>query len=69
MAISDWPADERPRERLLASGAGALGVRLGEVGAGEAPREDALASLEGMLWRVLVVWLIVFLLAAALQAG
>ena len=31
-------------------------------------RTDALASLEGMLWRVLVVWLIVFLLAAALQA-
>jgi DNA repair protein RadC len=24
MAISDWPAEERPRERLLASGAGAL---------------------------------------------
>jgi DNA repair protein RadC len=24
MAISDWPMDERPRERLLASGAGAL---------------------------------------------
>ena len=54
---------------VVASGAGALGVRLGEVGAGEAPREDSLASLEGMLWRVLVVWLIVFLLAAALQAG
>ena len=60
----------RPEEGIVvASGAGALGVRLGEVGAGEAPREDALASLEGMLWRVLVVWLIVFLLAAALQAG
>ncbi|TAN54039.1 MAG: hypothetical protein EPN19_08235, partial [Betaproteobacteria bacterium] len=24
MAISDWPAAERPRERLLALGAGAL---------------------------------------------
>ena len=24
MAITDWPADERPRERLLAQGAGAL---------------------------------------------
>lgn len=60
----------RPEEGIvLASGAGALGVRLGEVGAGEAPREDALASLEGMLWRVLVVWLIVFLLAAALQGA
>jgi cobalamin biosynthesis protein CobD/CbiB len=60
----------RPDEGIVvASGAGALGVRLGDVGAGEAPREDALASLEGMLWRVLVVWLIVFLLAAALHAG
>ena len=60
----------RPEEGIVvASGAGALGVRLGEVGSGEAPREDSLASLEGMLWRVLVVWLIVFLLAAALQAG
>jgi adenosylcobinamide-phosphate synthase len=54
---------------VVASGAGAIGMRLGEVGAGEVPREDALASLEGMLWRVLVVWLIVFLLAAALQAA
>ncbi len=58
----------RPEEGIVvASGAGALGVKLGEVGAGEAPREDALASLEGMLWRVLVVWMISFLLAAALQ--
>ena len=24
MAITDWPADERPRERLLAQGAAAL---------------------------------------------
>jgi cobalamin biosynthesis protein CobD/CbiB len=60
----------RPEEGIVvASGAGALGVRLGEVGSGDVPREDALASLEGLLWRVLVVWLIVFLLAAALQAG
>jgi adenosylcobinamide-phosphate synthase len=60
----------RPEEGVvLASGAGALGVRLGEVGAGEPPREDTLASLEGMLWRVLVVWMIVFLLAAALQVA
>lgn len=58
----------RPEEGIvLASGAGALGVKLGELGSGEPAREDALASLEGMLWRVLVVWLIVFLLAAALQ--
>jgi cobalamin biosynthesis protein CobD/CbiB len=60
----------RPEEGIvLASGAGALGVKLGEVGSGEPPREDALASLEGMLWRVLVVWMIVFLLAAALQVA
>ena len=65
---------------VLASGAGALGVRLGDpissagallarpaLGTGEAAREDALASLEGMLWRALVLWLVVFALAAALQ--
>lgn len=71
----------RPEEGIvLASGAGALGVRLGDplpvggarverpaLGAGEAAREDALASLEGLLWRALVLWLIIFLLAAALQ--
>jgi adenosylcobinamide-phosphate synthase len=71
----------RPEEGIvLASGAGALGVRLGEpipvgdsfvvrpaIGAGEAAREDALASLEGLLWRALVLWMIVYLLAAALQ--
>jgi adenosylcobinamide-phosphate synthase len=71
----------RPEDGIvLASGAGALGVRLGEavtrsgarverppLGAGEAAREDALASLEGLLWRALVVWSIVFLLSAALQ--
>jgi cobalamin biosynthesis protein CobD/CbiB len=65
---------------VLASGAGALGVRLGDpipvdgsfvarppLGGGESAREDALASLEGLLWRALIVWLIVYLLAAALQ--
>jgi cobalamin biosynthesis protein CobD/CbiB len=71
----------RPEEGIaLAAGAGALGVRLGEpialgaalvvrpaLGTGELAREDALASLEGLLWRALIVWLIVFALAAALQ--
>lgn len=71
----------RPEEGIvLASGAGALGVRLGEpipvagsfvsrpaLGAGELAREDALASLEGLLWRTLILWLIVYALAAALQ--
>jgi adenosylcobinamide-phosphate synthase len=65
---------------VLASGAGALGVRLGEpivqggalvgrpaLGSGELAREDALTSLEGLLWRALILWLIVYLLAAALQ--
>lgn len=73
----------RPEEGIvLASGAGALGVRLGEpipagsvyverppLGQGEIAREDALASLEGLLWRALVLWLIVFLLAAAVGVG
>ncbi len=71
----------RPEEGIvLASGAGALGVRLGEpipahgafiarpgLGVGELAREDALASLEGLLWRALILWSIVYLLAAALQ--
>ena len=65
---------------VLAGGAGALGVRLGDpipvgddlanrpsLGSGEPAREDALASLEGLLWRALVLWLIFYLLAAALR--
>jgi cobalamin biosynthesis protein CobD/CbiB len=60
----------RPEEGIvIASGAGALGVKLGALGTGEAAREDALASLEGLLWRVLVVWLIAYLLAAAIHAA
>jgi cobalamin biosynthesis protein CobD/CbiB len=71
----------RPEEGIvLASGAGALGVRLGgdlalgastvarpALGMGDAAREETLASLGGMLWRSLILWLIVFALAAALQ--
>ena len=70
----------RPDEGIvLASGAGALGVRLGDalardglvvdrpsLGTGEPAGEDALASLEGMLWRALVLWFIAYLLAAAI---
>jgi cobalamin biosynthesis protein CobD/CbiB len=65
---------------VLASGAGALGVRLGDpvsesgalvvrpaLGVGEPAREDALASLEALLWRALALWLIVFLLQAAIS--
>jgi adenosylcobinamide-phosphate synthase len=73
----------RPEEGIvLASGAGALGVRLGEplprggavvdrppLGTGDPAREESLASLEGLLWRGLVLWLVAFLLAAALQVG
>lgn len=73
----------RPEEGIvLASGAGALGVRLGEptpapggwvdrplLGVGEPPREDALASLGGLLWRALIVWLIVYLLVAAIRGA
>ena len=73
----------RPEEGIvLASGAGALGVRLGDpvrargsvlvrpaLGTGEVAREDALASLEGLLWRALVLWLLVFALAAALHGA
>jgi cobalamin biosynthesis protein CobD/CbiB len=72
----------RPEEGIvLAAGAGALGVRLGEpiptpagafadrptLGSGESAREDALVSLEGLLWRAFVLWLVVFALAAALN--
>jgi adenosylcobinamide-phosphate synthase len=70
----------RPEEGIvLASGAGALGIRLGEslirgdavvdrptLGTGELAGDDALASLEGMLWRALVLWLVAYLLFAAL---
>ena len=69
----------RPEEGIvLASGAGALGVRLGDalerdggpverpvLGTGEPAGEDALASLEGLLGRALVLWLVACLLAAA----
>jgi len=73
----------RPEEGIvLASGAGALGVRLGDpvrargsvlarpaLGTGEVAREDALASLAGLLWRALVLWHLVFALAAALHGA
>jgi cobalamin biosynthesis protein CobD/CbiB len=71
----------RPEEGIvLASGAGALSVRLGEpipvpggfvsrpaLGVGELAGEDSLVSLEGLLWRALILWAIVYALAAALQ--
>ena len=73
----------RPQEGIvLASGAGALRIRLGEpisqgetilerpaLGTGETAGEESLASLESMLWRCIVLWLIAFLLAAALDVS
>lgn len=73
----------RPEEGIvLASGAGALGVRLGEpiargetmldrpaLGLGDAAGEESLASLEGLLWRSLVLWLLAYLLVGALAGG
>jgi adenosylcobinamide-phosphate synthase len=64
---------------VLASGAGALGVLLaaeasgdaGEAmapGLGEPPGEEALASLEGLLWRALVLWGIVIAVLTAIVA-
>ena len=60
---------------LLASGAGALGVRLGgplplesgvdfrpDLGEGEPPDADTLQSALYLLWRTLIVWLVLLLL-------
>jgi len=60
---------------ILASGAGALGARLGgplpegggiayrpELGAGEEPEPSYMQSAVGLVWRTLVIWLIVLLL-------
>ncbi len=68
-----WP--NRDTGVLLASGAGALGVRLGEpiathdkieyrpeLGTGEAAEPDHLHSAEGLIWRSMVVWIGLLLL-------
>jgi cobalamin biosynthesis protein CobD/CbiB len=65
-------------EIVLASGTGALGIRPGEAatpgpdggdqensGVAEIADVGTLASLQGMLWRCLVLWLLAALLAAA----
>jgi hypothetical protein len=36
---------------------------------GDPAREDALTSLAGLLWRALIVWLIVYLLVAAIRGA
>lgn len=60
---------------VLASGAGAIGVRLGtalgsvepmeiraELGTGEEPDAELMTSAVGLIWRALVLWLFVILL-------
>jgi cobalamin biosynthesis protein CobD/CbiB len=77
---AQWPLPDEGV--VLASGAGALGVRLGEpvargeawldrppLGTGDPAGEDALASLEGMLWRAIVLWMVAYLLRAGLSIG
>ncbi len=67
---------------ILASAAGALGIRLAdatapqrvlatlELGVGEYPDLDHLRSAEGMIWRTLVLWLLVIsLLTIAAAVG
>lgn len=68
-----WPDPEAGI--LLASGAGALGVRLGsiipdggppldrpELGTGEAACADFMQSTVGLIWRALVFWMVLLLL-------
>ncbi|MDR2875617.1 MAG: CobD/CbiB family protein [Methylobacillus sp.] len=70
---ADWP--DEAQGIILASGAGALGVRLGnplptqdapeyrpELGMGDEPDADYLQSATGLIWRVLVVMLGLMLL-------
>jgi adenosylcobinamide-phosphate synthase len=60
---------------ILASGAGALGVRLGdslqeadsehyrpELGIGEEADTDFLQSATGLIWRALILWIMLLLL-------
>ncbi len=70
---TNWP--DKETGVLLASGAGALGVRLGEpiatpekveyrpeLGSGESAEPDHLRSAEGLIWRSMVVWIGLLLL-------
>ena len=67
---STWPEVEDGV--VLAAGAGAMGIRLGqsinvageaawrpEIGAGQAPEIDGIDSAVSMIWRGLVIWLVV----------
>ena len=80
-----WSAKayERGLGCVLASGAGALGVRLGghraagdecveygEVGMGEEPGVDAMQSAVGLVWRALLLsLLLLLLLSCAILVG
>ncbi len=69
-----WPSNHEGI--LLASGAGALGIRIGgvvtdpsgepefrpDLGMGEVADADILPSAIGLVWRALLVWLVVLLL-------
>lgn len=67
---------------ILASAAGALGIRLGdasstepasgvlELGVGELPEIDHLRSAEGMIWRTVILWLLLMsMLSVAALVG
>jgi adenosylcobinamide-phosphate synthase len=62
---------------LLASGAGAIGIRLGdavregnsirmrpELGTGDEPDADYMKSASGLVWRVLALWMGLLLLVS-----
>jgi cobalamin biosynthesis protein CobD/CbiB len=77
-----WPPD-RDLGIVLASGAGALGVRLGgavsvvsefdvhpELGLGHVADEDFMQAAVGLVWRATLLWiLLLFLLGLANLAG
>lgn len=82
-ALYCWRTQAVPGQRardavVVAAGAGALGVQLGDVpaagepplllGTGEPAAEDALGSLAGLLWRALALWVIAFAVLAAIAA-
>ncbi|WP_324778587.1 CobD/CbiB family protein [Thiobacillus sedimenti] len=70
---ANWPEDEEGV--VLAAGAGAMGIKLGqsvtvggesvwrpELGTGQAPDADCIDSAVSMIWRGLVIWLVAGLL-------
>ena len=66
---------------MLASGAGALGIKLGgalreegmlnqrpELGIGEEVEVDDLRGVVGLIWRALVLWLILLFIVSVAKA-